>query len=334
VRKRGPAAASKEANMRTYTKSAAIALLLSGTALVTAGAASGDDYYGNDRSNGAVMVQFGDISMGYRDGYMDSNHGWHKWNGDSDYQEYRHQHADTYRDYNHDRDENNGVVAVSFGDVSMGYRDGYLDREHRYHRWNGDNDYQTYRYQHADSYRDYNHDRDGNNGVVAFSFGDVSMGYRDGYLDRERRYHRWNGGNDYQTYRYQHAGTYRDYNHDRDGNNGVVAVSFGDVSMGYRDGYLDRQRRYHRWNGDNDYQTYRYQHAGTYRDYNHDRDNNNVTIGFGNIAFGYRDGYWDGGHHWHHWRHRGDYRGYRDQNGSNYHDMNHDREDNNGWQRH
>jgi hypothetical protein len=68
--------------------------------------------------------------------------------------------------------------------------------------------------------------------------------------------------------------------------------------------------------------------------YGNDRQNGAVTIQFGNIAYGYRDGYWDNGHRWHRWHHRNDYRGYRDQNGSNYHDMNHDREDNNGWQRH
>jgi len=212
--------------MRNYMKGTAIALLLSGTALATAGAAGADDsYHGRDnygdRANGTIAVQFGDVSMGYRDGYWDNNHGWHRWNGD----------------------------------------------------------------------------------------------------------------NDYQLYRSEHANTYRDYNHDRDGN-AVIGVSFNDVSMGYRDGYWDNERRWHRWNNDGDYRTYRYQHGSTYRDYNHDRDSTNVSIGFGNVAFGYRDGYWDSGHHWHHWRHRNDYRGYRDQNGSNYHDMNHDREDNDGWQRH
>ncbi len=51
------------------------------------------------------------------------------------------------------------------------------------------------------------------------------------------------------------------------------------------------------------------------------------------IAFGYRDGYWDNGHRWHRWHHHSDYRSYRDRNGSNYHDWNHDRDSNNGWQR-
>ncbi|MGC9954891.1 MAG: hypothetical protein ABSD21_11515 [Rhizomicrobium sp.] len=58
-----------------------------------------------------------------------------------------------------------------------------------------------------------------------------------------------------------------------------------------------------------------------------------ISIGFGDVAFGYRDGYWDSGHRWHHWRHNRDYRDYRGQNGSNYHDWNHDRDSNNGWQR-
>jgi hypothetical protein len=121
-------------------------------------------------------------------------------------------------------------------------------------------------------------------------------------------------------------------NYRNDRPNGVVTVQFGDVAMGYRDGYRDNEQRWHRWNNDGDYQAYRNEHRDTYRDYNHDRDASNVTIGFGNVAFGYRDGYWDNGHRWHHWRHRNDYRGYRDENGSNFHDMNHDRENNDGWQ--
>jgi len=269
--------------MRNYMKGTAIALLLSGTALATAGTAGADDgyygrnNYGNDRASNTIAVQFGDVSMGYRDGYWDNERRWHSWNGDSDYQAYRSEHADRYRDYNHDRD-GNAAIGVSFSDVSLGYRDGYWDNERRWHRWNGDNDYQAYRSEHADRYRDYNHDRDGN---------------------------------------------------------AVIGVSFNDVSMGYRDGYFDNGQRWHRWNNDGDYRSYRDQHGTTYRDYNHDRNTNNggVTIGFGNVAFGYRDGYWDNGHRWHHWRNRHDYRGYRDQNGSNYHDMNHNRENNDGWQR-
>jgi hypothetical protein len=59
-----------------------------------------------------------------------------------------------------------------------------------------------------------------------------------------------------------------------------------------------------------------------------------ITVGFGNVAIGYRDGYWDNGHRWHHWRHHRDYRVYGGQDGSNYHNWNHDRDGNDGWQGH
>jgi len=67
--------------------------------------------------------------------------------------------------------------------------------------------------------------------------------------------------------------------------------------------------------------------------YGRDRPAAVISIGFGDVAFGYRDGYWDSGHRWHHWRHNGDYRTYRGQHGSNYHNWNHDRDSDNGWQR-
>ena len=31
-----------------------------------------------------------------------------------------------------------------------------------------------------------------------------------------------------------------------------------------------------------------------------DRSGSVISIGLGNVAFGYRDGYWDGGHRWAH----------------------------------
>jgi len=73
--------------------------------------------------------------------------------------------------------------------------------------------------------------------------------------------------------------------------------------------------------------------ADNYSDRGRDHGNAVLSIGFGDVAFGYRDGYWDNGHHWHHWRHNRDYRSYRGQNGSNYHDWKHDRDSDNGWQR-
>jgi len=59
-----------------------------------------------------------------------------------------------------------------------------------------------------------------------------------------------------------------------------------------------------------------------------------ISIGFGDVAFAYRDGYWDNGHHWHHWRNNRDYQSYRSQHADNYHDWNHDRDSDHGWQRH
>jgi hypothetical protein len=50
-----------------------------------------------------------------------------------------------------------------------------------------------------------------------------------------------------------------------------------------------------------------------------------ITIGFGNVAIGYRDGYVDNNHNYHRWQHRADYVSYRGQHGSQYHDWNHDR---------
>lgn len=52
-----------------------------------------------------IAVDFGDVSVGYRDGYWDGQHHWHKWHHANDWKSYRDTHRDHYRDYNHDRDE-------------------------------------------------------------------------------------------------------------------------------------------------------------------------------------------------------------------------------------
>jgi len=79
-----------------------------------------------------------------------------------------------------------------------------------------------------------------------------------------------------------------------------------------------------------------YYHRNHHRHYGHHYGQNNpgaaVSILFGNIAFGYRDGYWDNGHQWHRWSQDRDYQDYRS-HGSSYHDWNHDRDRDNGWQR-
>jgi hypothetical protein len=65
----------------------------------------------------------------------------------------------------------------------------------------------------------------------------------------------------------------------------------------------------------------------------HHKGNSAVSFSIGNVAFGYRDGYRDNGHTWHKWRNNSDYRSYRDHHGSSYHNWNHTRDANNGWQR-
>jgi len=58
-----------------------------------------------------------------------------------------------------------------------------------------------------------------------------------------------------------------------------------------------------------------------------------VSLNFGNIAVGYRDGYWDNGHRWHRWSNSRDSSRYRSQYQGSYHDMSHTRAHNNGWDR-
>jgi len=50
-------------------------------------------------------------------------------------------------------------VTIDFGNVGIGYRDGYYDRGHHYHRW-ARRDADSYRAKYHDNYRDMTHDRD------------------------------------------------------------------------------------------------------------------------------------------------------------------------------
>jgi hypothetical protein len=54
-------------------------------------------------------------------------------------------------------------VTIDFGNVGIGYRDGYYDRGHQYHHW-GRNDATAYRTKYHDNYRDMAHNRDHNRG--------------------------------------------------------------------------------------------------------------------------------------------------------------------------
>ena len=53
------------------------------------------------------------------------------------------------------------AVTVDFGNVGIGYRDGYYDRGHQYHRW-ARHDADAYRVQYRQNYRDTYHYRDRN----------------------------------------------------------------------------------------------------------------------------------------------------------------------------
>ena len=48
-----------------------------------------------------------------------------------------------------------------------------------------------------------------------------------------------------------------------------------------------------------------------------------VTVSFGNVGTGYRDGYMGNDHSWHRWEHRNDYVSYRRNRRHQYHDWNH-----------
>lgn len=56
-----------------------------------------------------------------------------------------------------------------------------------------------------------------------------------------------------------------------------------------------------------------------------------VVLNVGDIAFAYRDGYWDRSHHWHRWRDRNERLRYRAAYASHYYDWNHGRNRDHGW---
>jgi hypothetical protein len=53
----------------------------------------------------------------------------------------------------------NAAVGVSFdfGNVALGYSDGYYDNGHRWHRWAHRGDGDHYRSMHADNYHEWRH---------------------------------------------------------------------------------------------------------------------------------------------------------------------------------
>ncbi len=57
----------------------------------------------------------------------------------------------------------------------------------------------------------------------------------------------------------------------------AIVVDFGSIGIGYRDGYLDQNRQYHRWASQHDAVTYRTKYHQNYRDMNHDRDHDGFS---------------------------------------------------------
>ena len=55
-----------------------------------------------------------------------------------------------------------------------------------------------------------------------------------------------------------------------------------------------------------------------------------VGAGFGNVAYGYRDGYWDRGHHWNRWHDQEEMNNYRRAQNNQYHDWRHTRDHDQG----
>lgn len=159
--------------MRSFLKNSAIVVALAAAALATATTAGAEGLFvgfgsdRGDRHNSSVTISFGDVAYGYRDGYWDKGHRWHRWNNDRDYRKYRSRYAKSYRDWNHDRYGNDGWAADRYyglNNISVGYRDGYWDNGHRWHRWDNDGDYRHFRRHSAGSYRDWDHDQHGGDG--------------------------------------------------------------------------------------------------------------------------------------------------------------------------
>jgi hypothetical protein len=73
--------------------------------------------------------------------------------------------------------------------------------------------------------------------------------------------------------------------------------------------------------------------AITTSDHGRNHSGTSISFSFGDVAYGYRDGYWDNSHRWHNWRNRGDRDNYRRHHGGNYRNGHHNRYRGQGWQR-
>ena len=62
----------------------------------------------------AVRVDFGTVTVGYRDGYQNNHHQWHHWHHRSDVVAYRSNHQQNYRDMNF-RDDHRAPDSATAG---------------------------------------------------------------------------------------------------------------------------------------------------------------------------------------------------------------------------
>lgn len=127
--------------------------------------------------------------------------------------------------------------------------------------------------------------------TLSFSIGDVAFGYRDGYYDRYRRWHRWQSDDEREWYRDHYGPTYYEVYRDDDrdpyrmdwrygrrdnwrygDNRGGFAIALGNVAIGYYDGYYDESRRWHRWNSTAEREWWRLNRRDAYFHIRHDRD--------------------------------------------------------------
>jgi hypothetical protein len=108
-----------------------------------------------DRSDHGSTVPMSDPGQtGYGNGY---NYGY-----DDGYA--RRARDDHYRSENYRPGSAGGVIAVDLGGIAFGFRDGYWDNGHRWHRWNRSADYRRYRDQEGSHYRNRDHRHYDNDG--------------------------------------------------------------------------------------------------------------------------------------------------------------------------
>jgi len=99
----------KETHMTMIFKTAAIALVLAGSTLAAGCMSDRDARYGRHYRDGvAVSADFGNVAVGYQDGYWDNGRTWHQWSDDRHRQSYRDYRGNRYSDWNHDRDGSDG----------------------------------------------------------------------------------------------------------------------------------------------------------------------------------------------------------------------------------